>query len=71
MFEMYQCTGPGTCGRALAGRGGWSAGGVPDGQPVFNISDSNDDVKMDVKTEDGGAGSSTRGRHGGGRDGGR
>jgi hypothetical protein len=43
------------------------AGGAPDSQPVFDISDSDEDVKPDVKTEDGEAGSSTGGRHGGGR----
>jgi hypothetical protein len=46
---------------SLAGAGG-AAGGAPDGQPVFDISDNDDDVKPDVKLEDGGAGSSS-GRH--------
>jgi hypothetical protein len=48
----------------LAGAGG-AAGGAPDGQPVFDINDNDEEVKPDVKTEDGGAGSSTRGRRGG------
>jgi hypothetical protein len=34
---------------------------------VFDISDNNEDVKPDVKMEDGGAGSSTGGRRRGGR----
>jgi hypothetical protein len=51
---------------SLAGAGG-AAGGAPDGHPVFDISDIDEDAKPDVKTEDGGAGSSTRGRRGGGR----
>jgi hypothetical protein len=50
----------------LAGAGG-AAGGAPDGQPVFDINDSDEEVKPDVKTEDGGASSSTRGRRGGRR----
>jgi hypothetical protein len=37
---------------SLAGAGG-AAGGAPSGQPVFDISDSDDDVKPDVKLEDG------------------
>jgi hypothetical protein len=45
---------------SLAGAGG-AAGGVPGGQPVFDISDSDDDVKPDVKKEDGGTGSSSGG----------
>jgi hypothetical protein len=51
---------------SLARLGG-AAGGATDGQPVFDISDSDEDVKPDVKTEDGDAGSSTGGRRGGGR----
>jgi hypothetical protein len=51
---------------SLAGAGG-AADGVPGGQPVFHINDSDEDVKPDVKTEDGGADSSTGGRRGGGR----
>jgi hypothetical protein len=49
---------------AEAGR---AAGGAPGGQPVFDISDSDEDVKPDVKLEDGGADSSTRGHRCGGR----
>jgi hypothetical protein len=49
---------------AVAGETAGGAIGVPSGQPVFDISD--EDVKPDVKTEDGGAGSSTGGRRGGG-----
>jgi hypothetical protein len=50
---------------SLAGAGG-AARGALDGQPVFDISDSDEDVKPDVKIEDGGIGSSTRGRRRGG-----
>jgi hypothetical protein len=55
---------------SLAGAGG-AAGGAPGGQPVFDISDSDEDVKPDVtlvvKKEVGGAGSSSGGRRRGGR----
>jgi hypothetical protein len=51
---------------SLAGAGG-AVGGAPDGQPVFDISDSDEDVKPDVKMEDGGAGSSSGGHRRGGR----
>jgi hypothetical protein len=48
------------------------AGGAPGGQPVFDISDNDDnvkpDVKPDVKMEDGGTGSSSGRRRHGGRD---
>jgi hypothetical protein len=37
---------------SLAGAGG-AAGGAPSDQPVFDISDSDNDVKPDVKLEDG------------------
>jgi hypothetical protein len=46
---------------------GGAARGAPSGQLVFDISDSDDNVKPDVKKEDGGAGSSSRGRRRGGR----
>jgi hypothetical protein len=51
---------------SLDGAGG-AARGVPGGQPIFDISNNDEDVKPDVKTEDGGAGSSTGGRRGGRR----
>jgi hypothetical protein len=51
---------------SLAGAGG-AAGGAPGGQPIFDISDSDDDVKPDVKMEDIGAGSSSGRRCRGGR----
>jgi hypothetical protein len=51
---------------SLVGAGG-AARGAPGGQPVFNISDTDEDVKPDVKMEDGSAGSSSRGRRCGGR----
>jgi hypothetical protein len=51
---------------SLAGAGG-VAGGAPGSQPVFDISDSDENVKPDVKMEDGGAGSSSSGRRCGGR----
>jgi hypothetical protein len=39
---------------AVAGEtAGGATGGVPSGQPVFDISCSDEDVKPDVKTEDG------------------
>jgi hypothetical protein len=50
---------------SLAGAGG-AAGGTPGCQPVFDISDSDKDVKPDVKMEDGGAGSSSGRRRRGG-----
>jgi hypothetical protein len=43
-----------------------AAGGAPGGQPVFDISDSDEDVKPDMKLEDGGADSSTGGHRRGG-----
>jgi hypothetical protein len=55
-----------TVAHSLAGAGG-AAGGAPGGQPVFDISDSDDDIKPDVKMEDGGAGSSSGRRRCGGR----
>jgi hypothetical protein len=55
-----------TVADSLAGAGG-GARGVPDGQPVFDISDTDEDVKPDVKIEDGVTGSSTGGRRRGGR----
>jgi hypothetical protein len=51
---------------SLAGAGG-AARGAPGGQPVFNINDRDEDVKPDLKKEDGGTGSSSRGRRCGGR----
>jgi hypothetical protein len=54
---------------SLTGAGG-TAGGARSGLPVFDISDSDEDVRPDVKPdvkEDGGAGSSTGGHRGGGR----
>jgi hypothetical protein len=50
---------------SLAGAGG-AVGGAPGGQPVFDISDSNEEVKPDVKKEDGGAGNNSGGRRRGG-----
>jgi hypothetical protein len=47
---------------SLAGAGG-AAGGALSRQPIFDISDSDEDVKLVVKKEDGGA---DRGRHRGG-----
>jgi hypothetical protein len=55
-----------TVAHSLAEAGG-AAGVAPGGQPVFNISDSDDDVKPDEKMEDDGAGSSSGGRRRGGR----
>jgi hypothetical protein len=59
------------CTLAAGARG--AAGGAPGGPPVFDISDSDEDVKPNVKMEDDGTGSSSGGRrHGGhGRYGGR
>jgi hypothetical protein len=37
------------------GAAGEAAGEAPGGQPVFDISDNDEDFKPDVKTEDGGA----------------
>jgi hypothetical protein len=58
-----------TVAHSLAGAGG-ATGGAPGGLPVFGINDSDEDfkpdVKPDVKKEDGGAGSSSGGRHRGG-----
>jgi hypothetical protein len=51
---------------SLAGAGG-SAGGAPGGQSVFDISNIDEEVKPDVKKEDGGAGSSSGGRRCGSR----
>jgi hypothetical protein len=55
---------------SLAGAGG-AAGRAPRGQPVFDISDSDEDVKPDVKPimkkEDGSADSSSGGWRRGGR----
>jgi hypothetical protein len=52
-------------------RAGGAAGGAPGGQPVFDISNSDEDVKPDVtlvvKKEVGGTGSSSGGRRRGGR----
>jgi hypothetical protein len=54
-----------TVAHSLA-RAGGAVGGASGGQPVFDISDSDDDVKPDVKMENGGADSSSgRRRHGG------
>jgi hypothetical protein len=50
---------------SLAGAGG-AARGAPGGQPVFNISNNDEDVKPNVKKENGGAGSSSGGRRRGG-----
>jgi hypothetical protein len=55
-----------TIAHSLAGAGG-AAGGTCGGLPVFDISDSDEDVKPDVKKEDGSAGSSSEGRRGGRR----
>jgi hypothetical protein len=55
-----------TVAHSLAEAGG-AAGGASGGQPVFDISDNDDDVKPDVKMEDGGAGSSSGWRRHGGR----
>jgi hypothetical protein len=56
---------------SLAGMGA-AAGGATGGQPLFDlVSDSDEDVRPKVKTEDGGAGrSSGGGRYCGGRRGG-
>jgi hypothetical protein len=51
---------------SLAGAGR-AAGGAPDSQPVFDISDSDEDVKPAMKMEDGGANRSTGGHRRGGR----
>jgi hypothetical protein len=56
---------PVTRRRTLVGRG--RRRGRRGGQPVFDISDSDKDVKPDVKMEDSGAGSSSGGRRRGGR----
>jgi hypothetical protein len=53
-------------GNSLVGAEG-AGGGAPGGQPVFDISDSDKDVKPDVKKEDGGADNSSGGRRRGGR----